>query len=44
MGVSVKYLGGVIAALVGRDISVVAFDVERQPMRPATAFHADPLR
>src|ERR1700741_3451621 len=26
VGVSVEYLGGVIAALVGRDIGVVAFD------------------
>ncbi len=44
MGVSVEYLGGVVAALVGRDIGVVAFNVEGQPMCPAAAFHADPLQ
>src|SRR5262245_40649235 len=44
VGMSVEYLGSVIAVLVGRDIGVVAFDVEGQPMRPVAAFHADPLR
>jgi hypothetical protein len=38
VGVSVEYLGGVIAALVGRDIGVVALDVEREPMRPRPLF------
>src|SRR5215467_13354515 len=37
VGMSVEYLGSVIAVLVGRDIGVVAFDVEGQPMRPVAA-------
>ena len=40
VGVSVEDLGGVIAALVGRDIGVAAFDVERDPMRPLAARRA----
>src|SRR5262245_15489957 len=44
VGVSIEYLGGLVAALIGRDVGVAAFDVEGQPMRPAAVFHAEPLR
>jgi len=29
--------GGVIAALIGREIGVFAFNIEREPMRPAVS-------
>src|SRR5262249_16006938 len=44
VGMSVEYLGIVSAVLVGRDIGVVAFNVEGQPMGAGAGFHTAPLR
>src|SRR5215475_1102826 len=43
MGADVKYLGSVVAALVGRHIRVITVDREGHPVRAFAAAHGEPL-